>query len=134
MNMININEIKAGDSIKLTPNAKAFTFSQGSEYNVLDNAKLGKYIIADDGTTCRIKYINPQDWVKVEHAVDPNFEQPKTINLSLLKEQISIISDKYDEDYHLDLLINFIDGYERGLNAWKRMDILHQIKITARIS
>lgn len=134
MNMININEIKAGDSIKLTTNAKAFTFSQGSEYNVLDNAKLGKYIIADDGTTCRIKYINPQYWVKVEHAVDPNFEQPKTINLSLLKEQISIISDKYEEEYHLDLLINFIDGYERGLNKWKRMDILHQIKITARIN
>lgn len=134
MNMLNVNELKAGDSIKLKPNARAFTFSQGSEYNVLHNATLGKYIMADDGTTCRLNYVNPEHWVKVEHNVDPNFEQPKTINLSLLKEQISIISDKYDNEYHLDLLMNFIDGYERGLNKWKRMDILHQTKITARIS
>lgn len=113
MNMININEIKAGDSIKLKPNLRGFIFSKDCEYRVLHKSTFGKYIVGDDGTACLLTQLDLSDWVKVEKQ---SVEQPKTINLSLLKEQISIISDKYEEEYHLDLLINFIDGYERGLN------------------
>lgn len=111
--MLNINEIKAGDFIKLKPNVRGFIFSKGSEYRVLHKATYGKYIMGDDGTHYLLTHLDLNDWVKVEKQP---VEQPKTINLSLLKEQISIISDKYDEEYHLDLLMNFIEGYEKGLN------------------
>lgn len=113
MDMLNINEIKAGDFIKLKPNLRGFIFSNGSEYRVLHKSTFGKYIVGDDGTACLLTQLDLSDWVKVEKQ---SVEQPKTINLSLLKEQISIISDKYEEESHLDLLIQFINGYERGLN------------------
>ena len=112
MNMISLNEIKAGDVIRFDFKANGLRFSTGASYNVLDDSEQGRYVIGDDGAKCLITGLAPYHWTKVESKV----EQPKTINLSLLKEQISIISDNYDEEYHLDLLIQFIDGYERGLN------------------
>lgn len=113
MDMLNVNEIKAGDCIKLKPNIRGVIFSKDCEYNVLDKSTFGKYIVGDDGTHCPITQLDLRDWEKVEKQP---VEQPKTINLSLLKEQMSMIRDHYDEDYHLDLLMNFIDGYEKGLN------------------
>lgn len=130
MDMIKVKDIKSGDVIRFDCTLNVPMYTTGSTYNVLYNDEFGKHILADDGNAQPIVNLAPYHWTKVE----PKVEQPKTINLSLLKEQISIISDKYDEDYHLDLLINFIDGYERGLNKWKRTDILHLIKITARIN
>lgn len=113
MDMLNINELKAGDVIRFEFKARGLRFTTGSEYNVLDDAEEGRYVIADDGAKCFITGLTQHHWTKVEKQP---VEQPKTINLSLLTEQICIINDTYDSSFHLDLLLQFIYGYERGLN------------------
>lgn len=111
--MINVKDIKSGDVIRFDCTANVPMYTTGSTYNVLHNDEFGKHILADDGNAQPIVNLAPYHWTKVK----TNFEQPKTINLSLLKEQMSIINAKYDEEYHLKALMTFIDGYERGLNA-----------------
>lgn len=113
MDMLNVNDIKTGDVIKIKSDSRAYIFSHGAEYNVLDKPSFGKYIVGDDGTAVFLNQLNLSHWEKVEKQP---VEQPKTINLSDLKNQMRIIKHKYDDEYQLDLLKNFIDGYERGLN------------------
>lgn len=128
---LDLRTIKAGDKLKrIEPSSRRFT--EGIEYNVYLDSSGELRIKTDDGDSTYVRGLVPEYWQKVEPKTETE-TKVQSIPLYILKDQMRLISTHFEKEQQLKALGMFLEGYEKGLNKWKRMDISHQTQKTVTL-